>query len=346
MISINVLSSADKVKGQGVLSAHDEQVNLIKEIDEFNVEENRLDICDVTHFHTVNLEYYLWLPFIKKKTTTVAYVHFVPETLENSLHLFKPFKTIFYNYLIKFYGSMDKLVVVNPYFIDVLNNYGIEREKIKYIPNFVSKDNFFPQTLKSKERVKEELGIAKDKFVVLSAGQLQKRKGVLEFIEIARSMPDIEFIWAGGAVFGKMSEGYDDIKEAISNNLPNNVHFLGLVPRNKMNDIYNVANVFFLPSYEELFPMCILEAMCVNIPIITRDLELYKGILMDYYLSGSNNDEFKDIISKLKDDSIFYDKMCEKSREGNTFYSRETISKMWQDFYTECAKGGDNNYEY
>ena len=64
MISINMMSSADKVKGQGVLSAHDEQVGLMKQIDEFNIEENKLDICDITHFHTVNLEYYLWLPFL------------------------------------------------------------------------------------------------------------------------------------------------------------------------------------------------------------------------------------------------------------------------------------------
>ena len=33
MISINMMSSADKVKGQGVLSAHDEQVGLMKQID-------------------------------------------------------------------------------------------------------------------------------------------------------------------------------------------------------------------------------------------------------------------------------------------------------------------------
>lgn len=342
MVTVNIMSGADKIKGQGVLSAHDEQVSLVKEIEDFNIEENKIERCDITHFHTVNLEYFLLLPFLKNKSTTVGYVHFVPETLENSLHLFKPFKQIFYKYLIKFYSSMDKLVVVNPYFIDILNNYGIDKNKIKYIPNFVSSDNFYKKSKKEKEELRDMFDIPKDKFVVLSVGQLQKRKGVLEFIELARSMPDVEFLWAGAAVFGKMSEGYEEIKEAISNNLPNNVHFLGLISRGRMNDIYNLADIMFLPSYEELFPMCILEAMCVNLPILIRDLDIYNGILFDFYTSADNNDEFKELILKFRDDKDFYDKMSKKSREGNIYYSKESIKQMWEEFYKECVRGNKN----
>lgn len=338
MITVNIMSSADKIKGQGVLSAHDEQVNLVKEIKDFNIEENKIDRCDITHFHTVNFEYFLLLPFLKNKSTTIGYVHFVPETLENSLHLFKPFKHIFYKYLIKFYSSMDKLVVVNPYFIDILSSYGIDKNKIQYIPNFVSSDNFYKKTKKQKDELRDIFDIPKNKFVVLSVGQLQKRKGVLEFIDLAKSMPDIEFLWAGAAVFGKMSEGYDEIKTAISNNLPSNVHFLGLINRSQMNDIYNLADVMFLPSYEELFPMCILEAMCVNLPILTRDLDIYNGILFDFYLSGDNNDEFKELILKLRDNKEFYENMSKKSKEGNIYYSKENVKKMWEDFYINCAK--------
>lgn len=338
MISINIMSSANKVKGQGVLSAHDEQVELIREVEEFNIEENKMNICDITHFHTVNLEYFLWLPFLKRKSTTVAYVHFVPETIEGSLHLFKPFKYIFLKYLIKFYKSMDKLVVVNPYFIDVLNNYGINKEKIKYIPNFVSNKKFYPKSIEEKLKIREKYKIKEDKFVVLSVGQLQKRKGVIEFINLAKSMPEIEFIWAGSAVFGKISEGYSEIKELISKELPCNIHFIGLIEREKMNDIYNLANVMFLPSYDELFPMCILEAMCVNIPILTRNLDIYKGILFDFYLYGENNEDFKKIINKLNLDKEYYEKMSLKSKEGNIFYSKENVLDMWHDFYRECVK--------
>ena len=94
----------------------------------------------------------------------------------------------------------------------------------------------------------------------------------------------------------------------------------------------------FLPSYEELFPMCILEAMCVNIPVLTRDLDIYNGILFDFYASGKDNDEFRQIIQKLHEDKSFYDTMIQKSKEGNIFYGKENISNMWHEFYKECVK--------
>ena len=56
MITINMLSRADSVKGQGVLSAYQEQVKLVKEelADEFLCYENRNAFCDIMHYHTIN----------------------------------------------------------------------------------------------------------------------------------------------------------------------------------------------------------------------------------------------------------------------------------------------------
>ena len=54
--------------------------------------------------------------------------------------------------------------------------------------------------------------------------------------------------------------GYDELKE-IYQNPPSNVHFIGIVQREEMNDIYNLADILFMPSYNELFPMAILEAV-------------------------------------------------------------------------------------
>ena len=145
MTVINMLSKADMVKGQGVLSAHDEQVNLVKQelTEEFEVVENKFKLCDIMHFHTINPEFFFMIPFAKRKGKTVGYVHFLPETLENSIHLPTLLKEIFYKYVIGFYKSMDYLVTVNPYFIDVLEKYGVDRNKVSYIPNFVDSKSFY-----------------------------------------------------------------------------------------------------------------------------------------------------------------------------------------------------------
>ena len=61
MRRINMLSKADMVKGQGVLSAHDEQVALAREVMKGKAEilENARIPCHITHYHSINPEYYL-----------------------------------------------------------------------------------------------------------------------------------------------------------------------------------------------------------------------------------------------------------------------------------------------
>ena len=39
------------------------------------------------------------------------------------------------------------------------------------------------------------------------------RKGVLEFIDLATKMPDIQFVWAGNFAFKGISEGRKEIME-------------------------------------------------------------------------------------------------------------------------------------
>ncbi len=184
--------------------------------------------------------------------------------------------------------------------------------------------------------------IDKDKFVVFCAGQLQVRKGIFEFIEIAKRMPDIEFVWAGGFSFGNITNGYEKIKKKIENK-PNNLHFIGMIDRENMNDVYNMADIMFLPSFEELFPMTILESMNCQKPILLRDLEIYKDILFDFYEKGSSIDDFIDIIKKLKSDPDYYNNAVQNSKKGSEFYHKDHVLAIWDKFYTDIVKDNKNN---
>lgn len=334
--TINMKSKAYTVKGQGVLSAYEELVSLVSNnlSDTYDLMINKVKFADIMHYHTINLGYFLTLPFTKIKSVAVGYVHFLPETLENSIKLPKIAKKVFYKYVIEFYKSMDYLIVVNPYFIDRLVDYGIKREKITYIPNYVSQNRFYIIDKERVNKVKKKYGIDKNKFVVLCVGQLQIRKGIMDFIEVAKKMPDIQFVWAGGFSFKKISDGYEDIKKILENP-PDNVKFLGIIPREDMNDLYNIVDVMFLASYEELFPMTILESANCKKPILLRDIELYKGILDGYYLKGSNVDEFVNQIKRLKNDETYYSKASHMASKCAKYYSEENVTKMWRSYYNK-----------
>nr|WP_288203878.1 ATP-binding cassette domain-containing protein [uncultured Streptococcus sp.] len=103
------------------------------------------------------------------------------------------------------------------------------------------------------------MDLAEDQFVVIGAGQVQKRKGIDDFIRLAEELPEITFIWAGGFSFGGMTDGYERYKK-IMDNPPKNLIFPGIVSPERMRELYAMADLFLLPSYNELFPMTILGA--------------------------------------------------------------------------------------
>lgn len=331
-ISINMLSSADKVAGQGVGSAYLEQVSLVRDgaSDLFDIYINSHKKCDIVHVHTVDL----WNYFKMRKGVSVCYVHFLPDTLDGSIKLPKFAFNVFKKYVTKFYNKADHLVVVNPIFIDDLVKFGIDRKKITYIPNYVSRDKFYKKDVSD---IRKKYNISDDAFVVLGVGQVQTRKGVVDFIDVANKMPDTTFVWCGGFSFGRITDGYEELKK-IYENPPKNVIFTGIVPREEMNDMYNMADVLFMPSYNELFPMSILEAINSSKPLLLRDLDLYRDILFEKYLKGNNNDEFVSKLNDLKNDKKIYSKYSKLSNEISEFYSKEHVLEIWKEFYQSIVK--------
>lgn len=335
MIRINMFSQADSVAGQGVGSAYNELLNLMRKdlVDDFYVTVNKYGVSDLTHYHTINPTYYA-NSFSPARGRKIGYVHFLPDTLEGSIKLPSFAKKIFYNYVIDFYRRMDQIVVVNPVFINKLVKYGISRDKVKYIPNFVSRTEFYPESLAQKNALRHHLGIPLDKFLVFGDGQVQKRKGVDDFAKMAQANPEVQFIWAGGFSFGRITDGYDHYRKLVANP-PKNLLFTGIIERQKLVDYLNIADLFFLPSYDELFPMSVLEAFSCHTPVLLRNLALYKAIIAGYYMSGDNfTDMNQQLRQALKDKSLLK-KYSLLAAQASEYYSEEHLAEVWHQFYLE-----------
>jgi len=329
-IKVNMLSKADSVDGQGVGSAYLEQIDLVKESNDLEIFINKKKIKDeIIHVHSVNFPYFFKL---NKKKPTVCHVHFLPETLDGSIKLPKLFLWVFKKYIIKFYRRSQNIVVVNPIFIDALKKYKIDEKRITYIPNYVDKKTIYSLETSNIINIKQKYNLKEEDFVVLGVGQIQYRKGILDFVETALKNPDIKYIWAGGFSFKKISDGYKELQKIVDSP-PDNVIFTGIIPRSEMNELYNIASCLFLPSYNELFPMCILEAIQVELPLVLRDVELYKPVLFDKYERANDCDNFLDIILKLKDDPNYLNEVKEKSKYLKLYYSKEKVLKKWVDYY-------------
>lgn len=334
-IAINHYSSADTVPGQGVGSAYDELINLFqtnsKLKQDFKIQINKLSRADISHYHTID-PWFLLTTFFPRRGVKVGYVHFLPETIKGSIKLPKLAMKIFGWYIIRFYRRMDKLVVVNPSFKKELIKAGLDANKIEFVPNFVNPKNFYPQTKELIKANQKKLKINPKQPVIFGVGQVQTRKGVLTFVELAKNNPDWQFIWAGGFSFGPVTDGYQGLNKIVKNP-PANLQFTGIIDRTTLNDYYNLADIFLLPSYSELFPMSILEAFAVQKPVVVRNLALYKDILQDAYLSGKNTKELQAAIESILKSKSVQNKMIASSKRASQYYSPDHIADIWDHFY-------------
>lgn len=331
-----MFSSAEKVKGQGVASAYRELVNMLEKQfpDDFAISYNNYQATDISHYHTIDPIFYLSTFFRKKRGVMVGYVHFLPETLNGSIKLFKPIQALVNWYVTSFYKRMDQLVVVNPCFIEDLVRCGLDREKISYIPNFVSSQTFYPLSLDTRQNLRTQHGLKKDDFVVLGIGQIQERKGIDDFVQLANQNPHIQFVWVGGFSFGKITDGYDKYKKIVQNP-PKNLTFTGIIDRKKINEYYNMANLFLLPSFNELFPMSILESFNCHLPVMLRKLSLYDAVIKDKYIEANDVTTMSEKINEFYRQRSLLQPYIQKSKEAAQYYSEENVAKIWYNYYTQ-----------
>ncbi len=336
-LKIDMLSRATSVPAQGVGSVYIELMRLLEKYgkEDFDVRVNELSSkMDIYHIHSVNYPFYRMM---KKKRITICFVHFMPDTLVGSVRLPRFAFGLFKRYVVSFYKKAKEIVVVNPSFKQELVEYGLDENKITYIPNFVSQSEYFLLDENKRQAIRKRYNLPSDSFVVLGVGQVQTRKGILDFIRMSEENPDMYFVWAGGFSFKNITDGYYELKREMAKKRKNLV-FLGIIDRDKMNEIYNMADAFVLPSYNELFPMALLENCSVGKPYIVRDLDLYKDILVDEYLKAKDVEGFSSLLRKLKNDKQFYDSAISISKSISEKYGEENLYKMWRDYYWKIYK--------
>ncbi|MDD5851909.1 MAG: glycosyltransferase family 4 protein [Galactobacillus timonensis] len=114
--------------------------------------------------------------------------------------------------------------------------------------------------------------------VVISVGHMIERKGILDYIELARRMPDVTFFWFG---YTKPWLLPKNVRNAI-HSAPANLIFAGYVNQDQLLDAYCGADVFAFLSKEETEGIVVLEALAAGTPTVVRDIPVYDGWLKDH----------------------------------------------------------------
>lgn len=328
-MKVNVVSETEFFpKGQGVHSAY---VNMVEMLRENGVEVliNSRFRADVTHSHTIGpLSFYYSL----RNHPNVISAHVIPDSFLGSLVGAKYWYWEAKKYLAFFYNRADLVLAVAPKVKEELIKIGVKK-RIEVFPNPINRKVFLEnKDLKSKGRL--QFGFKKEDRLILGVGQVQPRKGVEDFIATADSLPDYKFLWVGGRPFKKFTAETEKLDHLLKNK-PKNLSVIDNLDYQFMPLIYNSADLFFFPSYQENAPMAVIEAASCGLPLIMRSLEEYRLLYpKGSYLTASSQ-TFVENIKMLTGDEKAYAKAKQASQELAHEFSFQALGPKLINFYQE-----------
>jgi 1,2-diacylglycerol-3-alpha-glucose alpha-1,2-galactosyltransferase len=271
-----VSESEFTVQGHGVHTAYKELTNALKKRDDIDVTVNQYVQTDITHIHTVGLYALRHLLFSPSKKVVSA--HIVPESLVGSLVGVKLWLPLAKLYLRWFYNRADLLFAVSDETKRTLEKLGVTKP-IEVVYNLVDTMHY-KTTPEDKAAARKALGIAEDAWVVVGAGQVQPRKRVDDFVNAARQLPQMHFVWVGGMPFGKLAADHGAMRQMLDT-APANFSCTGVIEHEAVKQHYQAADVFWLPSEQETFGLVAVEAAAAGLPVVLRDIPDYNETFRD-----------------------------------------------------------------
>lgn len=150
---------------------------------------------------------------------------------------------------------------------EYLSYYGAKKDRIFQYP-FTSVNETdilnIPVTDVEKKRLRQKLNMPESR-IVLSVGQFIYRKG---YDLLLKSCRGLDFDIGIYIVGGKITEEYKRLQEEY--NLTN-IHFVDFMKKEQLSEFYRAADLFILPTREDIWGLVINEAMAYGLPVITTD---------------------------------------------------------------------------
>lgn len=219
-----------------------------------------------------------------------------------------------------------------------LEYYGATPDRIHIYPFSSYLESDLPKEYTGrgqKKELKNELGLCED-YIVISIGQFVHRKGFDILMESAKQISHSVGIYIIG------SDPPDEYTRHKEKNNLTNVHFLPFMKKEILIKYYQAADLYVMPTREDIWGLVINEAMSQGLPVISSDkclaaLELVEDGVNGYIVPVENPQAMADKISYLSENPKLSESIGCQNMEKMKNYTIEAMAERFYEVLNSIA---------
>ena len=231
----------------------------------------------------------------------------------------------------KFFAQFDRCLYVGQRNREYFLHYGVSPEQMYFSPNCIDDERFRRNSrmnLKQRDVFRLQLGIGKDRYLLLFVGRFVSEKRPMDLIRALECLPSshqsacVAFVGSG------------PLEHQLRNSakkFPGRIFFLGFKNQSELPRYYAASDLLVLPSQAETWGMVVSEAMACSTPAVVSNTVGCAVDLIDERQTGRSYPVGD--ISKLA-------KCIQKMMTLRTNHIRAGIEKRMENYTVKSAVRG------
>lgn len=201
---------------------------------------------------------------------------------------------------------------------------GLDERQLVYAPHAIDNQRFYKDdnSLISGISFRKILRIPENEIVFLYAGKLEPVKNPLLFLSTAQQIThkNVHFVFTGNG----------PLEQDMKNKKGERIHFLDFQNQQLMPGLYQMCDVFVLPSLSETWGLAVNEAMAAGKPVLVSDkcgcaVDLVEDGITGYTFRSNDLEDLKNKIERMASSKDLLKQMGEHCAEKIKAWSFEKI---------------------
>lgn len=190
----------------------------------------------------------------------------------------------------------------------------------------------------TRQEIRNKLGIPDGKIILMSVGELTKRKNHMVVIDALARLKEYDILYVicgDGPMKARLRAKAEEL------GVRDRVKLLGF--RKDIAELHKAADVFVFPSLQEGLPVAVMEAMASGLPIVASKIRGNEDLISNnqggYLVNPKDSEQVAKAIEKMIQNPKKREKMEERNLEIITKYGQETVLQKMDEFFDEIVGG-------